>query len=154
MQHDGGATLVFLHLVTAVAGKTTVAVKVDYETVVQSVGRNLDLSSVDSRWLNCQDCQVVVRIDEESHGIACAHVGKKDLDVGAGDECRASSSAGSCVSTRCSIRGGRRGSSCSGNRTGCSCTSEGCEEERHRCTGERVPRGQWHEAGAREVEWG
>ena len=38
---------------------------------------------------------MVVRIDEQSHGIACVvHVGKKDLDVGAGDECRASSSAG------------------------------------------------------------
>ena len=60
----------------------------------------------------------------------------------------------SCVSTRCSSRNGRREDFRSGNRPGWSCTPEGREEERHRCTGERVPRGQWHVAGTREVEWG
>ena len=47
MQRGSGATLVFLRLVTGEAGRTTVAGKVAYETVVRSVGRNLDLSSVD-----------------------------------------------------------------------------------------------------------
>ena len=88
MQRGGGATLVFLCFVTGVAGRTTVAGKVAYETVVRSVGRNLDLISFDSKWLNCQDCEVVVHIDEQSQGSACVlHVGKKYFDVGAGNEC-------------------------------------------------------------------
>ena len=80
MQRGSGATLVFLRLVTGEAGRTTVAGKVAYETVVRSVGRNLDLSSVD-----------VVELPRRR--IGGAHV-KKYFDVGAGDECRASSSAG------------------------------------------------------------
>ena len=73
MQHGTEATLVFLRLVTAPAGKTTVAGKVNCETVVRSVGRNLDLRSLDSKWWNCQDFQVVVRIDEQEpwHCVCC-----------------------------------------------------------------------------------
>ena len=118
----------FLCLVTAVAGRTTVAGKVDDETVLRSVGRNLDPSSVDSKRVNCQDGELVVHIDEQSQGIACVvHVGKKYFDVGAGDECRASSSAGGF---KCEYQGvpgddrRRGGASGSGNRPRWSCIQE------------------------------
>ena len=140
MQRGSEATLVFLCLVTGVAGRTTVAGKVDCETVVRNVGRNLDLSSVHSKWLNCQDCEVVVHIDEQSQGSACVlYVGKKYFDVGVGNECRASSSAGGFQVFQSIPRW--------------SCIPEGREGERHRHTGEHVRRGQSHEAAAREVEW-
>ena len=88
------ASLVFLCLAIAVTDKITVAGKVVFETVVSSVGRNLDLSSVDSKWLNYRGCEVLC-IDEQSRRIECVvHVGKEDLDVGDGDECRASSKCG------------------------------------------------------------
>ena len=46
-----------------------------------------DLSSVDSKGLNYQDCEVLVRINKQSLDIAGGlHVGKDDLDVGAGDQ--------------------------------------------------------------------
>ena len=48
--------MVFLCSVIATAitvvGKSTVAGKVDDETVVRSVGRNIDLSSVNNKWVN------------------------------------------------------------------------------------------------------
>jgi len=44
-------------------------------------------SSVDSKGLNYQDCEVLVRIKKQSPDIADGvHVGKDDLDVGAGDQ--------------------------------------------------------------------
>jgi len=77
-----------------VAGEITVAGKIDYETVVRGVVKNIgfdsftdDLSSVDSKGLNYQDCEVLVRINKQSPDIAGGvHVGKDDLDVGAGDQ--------------------------------------------------------------------
>ena len=46
-----------------------------------------DLSSVDIKGLNYQDCEVLVRINKQSPDIAGGvHVGKDDLDVGAGDQ--------------------------------------------------------------------
>merc|ERR1712136_250203 len=77
-----------------VAGEITVAGKIDYETVVRGMGKNIgfdsfidDLSSVDSKGLNYQDCEVLVRINKQSPDIAGGvHVGKDDLDVGAGDQ--------------------------------------------------------------------
>merc|ERR1712065_125049 len=46
-----------------------------------------DLSGVDSKGLNYQDCEVLVRINKQSPDIAGGvHVGKDDLDVGAGDQ--------------------------------------------------------------------
>ena len=82
----------FLCLVAAVSGTSVVAGKVDDEYVVRSVGRNINLSSVDSKGPNYQDCEVVVDIDERPQFccIACVvHVNKEDFDVGDGDECRA-----------------------------------------------------------------
>jgi len=77
-----------------VAGEITVAGKIDYDTVVRGVVKNIgfdsfidDLSSVDSKGLNYQDCEVLVRINKQSPDIAGGvHVGKDDLDVGAGDQ--------------------------------------------------------------------
>ena len=46
-----------------------------------------DLSSVDSKGLSCDSCEVLVRINKQSPDIAGGvHVGKSDLDVGAGDQ--------------------------------------------------------------------
>ena len=54
-----------------------VAGKIDYETVVRGVVKNIgfdsfvdDLSSVDSKGLNYQDCEVLVRIKKQSPDIA------------------------------------------------------------------------------------
>merc|ERR1712066_626636 len=46
-----------------------------------------DLSSVDSKGLSDKNCEVLVRINKQSPDIAGGvHVGKEDLDVGAGDQ--------------------------------------------------------------------
>merc|ERR1712021_287998 len=46
-----------------------------------------DLSSVDSKGLSDKTCEVLVRINKQSPDIAGGvHVGKSDLDVGAGDQ--------------------------------------------------------------------
>jgi len=68
--------------------------KIDCETVVRGVVKNIgfdpfiyELRSVDSKGLNYQDCEVLVRINKQSPDIAGGvHVGKDDLDVGAGDQ--------------------------------------------------------------------
>merc|ERR1719284_678024 len=77
-----------------VAGEITTQAKIDYEKVVRGVVQKIgfdsftdDLSSVDSKGLNYQDCEVLVRINKQSPDIAGGvHVGKDDLDVGAGDQ--------------------------------------------------------------------
>merc|ERR1712176_84138 len=66
----------------------------DYEKVVRGVVAKIgfdsyvdDLSSVDSKGLSDQTCEVMVRINKQSPDIAGGvHVGKDDLDVGAGDQ--------------------------------------------------------------------
>merc|ERR1711959_642998 len=68
--------------------------KVDYEkivrTAVQGIGYDSyvdDLSSVDSKGLSDKTCEVLVRINKQSPDIAGGvHVGKEELDVGAGDQ--------------------------------------------------------------------
>merc|ERR1719245_187680 len=46
-----------------------------------------DLSSVDSKGLSDKTCEVLVRINKQSPDIAGGvHVGKEDLDIGAGDQ--------------------------------------------------------------------
>merc|ERR1711912_14388 len=46
-----------------------------------------DLSSVESKGLDHKNCEVLVRINKQSPDIAGGvHVGKEDLDVGAGDQ--------------------------------------------------------------------
>jgi S-adenosylmethionine synthetase len=77
-----------------VAGEITTQAKIEYEKVVRAVVANIgfdsyvdDLSSVDSKGLSDKTCEVLVRINKQSPDIAGGvHVGKDDLDVGAGDQ--------------------------------------------------------------------
>merc|ERR1712019_206547 len=77
-----------------VAGEITTQTKIDYEQVVRGVVEKIgfdsyedDLSSVDSKGLSFKTCEVLVRINKQSPDIAGGvHVGKEDLDVGAGDQ--------------------------------------------------------------------
>jgi len=77
-----------------VFGEITTAGKIDYEAIVRAQIREIgfdcfedDLSSVKSKGLSCDDCEVLVRINKQSPDIAGGvHVGKSDLDVGAGDQ--------------------------------------------------------------------
>jgi len=77
-----------------VAGEITTQAKIDYEKVVRGVVAKIgfdsyvdDLSSVDSKGLCHKTCEVLVRINKQSPDIAGGvHVGKEDLDVGAGDQ--------------------------------------------------------------------
>merc|ERR1711988_267462 len=77
-----------------VAGEITTQAKIDYEKVVRGVVKHIgfdsyvdDLSSVDSKGLSDKTCEVLVRINKQSPDIAGGvHVGKDDMDVGAGDQ--------------------------------------------------------------------
>jgi len=77
-----------------VAGEITTQTKIDYEKVVRGVVEKIgfdsyedDLSSVNSKGLSFKTCEVLVRINKQSPDIAGGvHVGKEDLDVGAGDQ--------------------------------------------------------------------
>lgn len=77
-----------------VAGEITTQAKLDYEKVVRGVVAQIgfdsfvdDLSSVDSKGLSDKTCDVLVRINKQSPDIAGGvHVGKDEMDVGAGDQ--------------------------------------------------------------------
>jgi len=77
-----------------VAGEITTQAKIDYDKVVRGVVEKIgfdsyvdDLSSVDSKGLSHKTCEVLVRINKQSPDIAGGvHVGKEDMDVGAGDQ--------------------------------------------------------------------
>ena len=77
-----------------VAGEITTQAKLDYEKIVRRVVKQIgfdsfvdDLSSVDSKGLSDKTCEVIVRINKQSPDIAGGvHVGKDDMDVGAGDQ--------------------------------------------------------------------
>merc|ERR1712083_165226 len=77
-----------------VAGEITTQTKIDYDKIVRGVIAKIgfdsyvdDLSSVDSKGLSDKTCEVLVRINKQSPDIAGGvHVGKEDLDVGAGDQ--------------------------------------------------------------------
>merc|ERR1711981_1306949 len=77
-----------------VAGEITTQAKMDYEKTVRGVVAKIgfdtyvdDLSSVDSKGLSDKSCEVLVRINKQSPDIAGGvHVGKDDMDVGAGDQ--------------------------------------------------------------------
>merc|ERR1712028_92076 len=78
----------------AVMGEITTQAKIDYEKVVRGVVAQIgydsfvdDLSSVDSKGLSDKTCEVIVRINKQSPDIAGGvHVGKDEMDVGAGDQ--------------------------------------------------------------------
>merc|ERR1719441_69442 len=77
-----------------VLGEITTQAKLDYDKIVRGVVEQIgfdsyedDLSSVDSKGLSFKTCDVLVRINKQSPDIAGGvHVGKEDLDVGAGDQ--------------------------------------------------------------------
>jgi S-adenosylmethionine synthetase len=77
-----------------IAGEITTATKMEYEKVVRGVVKKIgfdsyvdDLDSVDSKGLSDTTCEVLVRINKQSPDIAGGvHVGKDDLDIGAGDQ--------------------------------------------------------------------
>jgi len=77
-----------------VAGEITTGAKLDYDKVVRGVVKQIgfdtfvdDLSSVDSKGLSHKTCEVLVRINKQSPDIAGGvHVGKDEMDVGAGDQ--------------------------------------------------------------------
>jgi len=77
-----------------VFGEITTKGQIDYEAIVRAQVREIgftsfedDLSSVKSKGLDCATCEVLVRINKQSPDIAGGvHVGKSELDVGAGDQ--------------------------------------------------------------------
>lgn len=77
-----------------VLGEITTQAKLDYDAIVRKAVKNIgfdsfvdDLASVNSKGLNCDDCEVLVRINKQSPDIAGGvHVGKDEMDVGAGDQ--------------------------------------------------------------------
>merc|ERR1712118_344181 len=77
-----------------VFGEITTGAKLDYEkivrTTVQGIGYDSfvdDLASVESKGLSCWSQEVQVRINKQSPDIAGGvHVGKEEMDVGAGDQ--------------------------------------------------------------------
>merc|ERR1711998_435853 len=77
-----------------VAGEISTTATLDYEKLVRdavaSIGYNSyvdDMSSVDSKGLSYKTCEVLVRINKQSPDIAGGvHVGKDEMDVGAGDQ--------------------------------------------------------------------
>merc|ERR1712060_955259 len=77
-----------------IAGEITTQAKLDYEKVVRAAVAKIgydsfvdDLSSVDSKGLSDKTCEVIVRINKQSPDTAGGvHVGKDEMDVGAGDQ--------------------------------------------------------------------
>merc|ERR1712003_85285 len=77
-----------------IAGEITTQAKIDYEKTVRGVVAHIgfdsyvdDLASVDSKGLSDKTCEVLVRINKQSPDIAGGvHVGKDEMDVGAGDQ--------------------------------------------------------------------
>merc|ERR1711998_268541 len=76
------------------AGEITTEAKLDYDKIVRGVVKHIgfdsfvdDMSSVDSKGLSDKTCEVIVRINKQSPDIAGGvHVGKDEMDVGAGDQ--------------------------------------------------------------------
>merc|ERR1711871_959418 len=77
-----------------VFGEITTQSALDYDKIVRNEVKKIgfdsfvdDLSSVDSKGLSCSTCEVLVRINKQSPDIAGGvHVGKSELDIGAGDQ--------------------------------------------------------------------
>jgi len=77
-----------------VLGEITTKAKLDYNQIVRAAVAKIgydtfedDLASVDSKDLSDKTCEVLVRINKQSPDIAGGvHVGKDEMDVGAGDQ--------------------------------------------------------------------
>merc|ERR1711935_778864 len=77
-----------------VLGEITTKANLDYEKIIRDQVKEIgfssfvdDFASVDSKGLSCDTCEVLVRINKQSPDIAGGvHVGKDEMDVGAGDQ--------------------------------------------------------------------
>merc|ERR1719422_584531 len=77
-----------------VFGEITTGSKLDYDAIIRRAVKDIgydsfldDLSSVDSKGLSCTSCEALSRINKQSPDIAGGvHVGKDEMDVGAGDQ--------------------------------------------------------------------
>merc|ERR1719352_1497227 len=77
-----------------VFGEITTSAKLDYDKIVRGAVKKIGydsyqeaLDSVDSKGLSDKTCEVLVRINKQSPDIAGGvHVGKDEMDVGAGDQ--------------------------------------------------------------------
>merc|ERR1719324_906314 len=77
-----------------VFGEITTSAQVNYDKTVRGVVEKIgfdsyvdDLSSIESKGLSHKSAEVLVKINKQSPDIAGGvHVGKEDLDVGAGDQ--------------------------------------------------------------------
>merc|ERR1712054_323656 len=75
-------------------GEITTSAKLDYDSIVRKAVKGIGfdsfeeaLDSVDSKGLSDKTCEVLVRINKQSPDIAGGvHVGKDEMDVGAGDQ--------------------------------------------------------------------
>jgi S-adenosylmethionine synthetase len=75
-------------------GEITTKAELDYEKIVRDTVKEIgfdsfedDLTSTNSKGLDYKTCEVVVRINAQSPDIAGGvHVGKSEMDVGAGDQ--------------------------------------------------------------------
>merc|ERR1712182_58869 len=77
-----------------VFGEITTSAKLDYDSIVRKAVKGIGydsfeeaLDSVDSKGISDKTCEVLVRINKQSTDIAGGvHVGKDEMDVGAGDQ--------------------------------------------------------------------
>merc|ERR1712178_290934 len=77
-----------------VFGEITTSSKLDYDSIVRKAVKGIGydsyedaLDSVDSKGISDKTCEVLVRINKQSPDIAGGvHVGKDEMDVGAGDQ--------------------------------------------------------------------
>merc|ERR1712193_92851 len=77
-----------------VFGEITTSTKLDYDAIVRQAVQDIgydsfvdDMDSVESKGLSHKSCEVLVRINKQSPDIAGGvHVGKDELDIGAGDQ--------------------------------------------------------------------
>merc|ERR1719387_2583857 len=77
-----------------VFGEITTSAKLNYDTIVRKAVQGIGydsyedaLDSVNSKGVSCKTCEVLVRINKQSPDIAGGvHVGKDEMDVGAGDQ--------------------------------------------------------------------
>merc|ERR1719236_387973 len=77
-----------------VFGEITTKANLNYDKIVRKAVKGIgydsfvdDLSSTVSKGLSCSTCEVLVRINKQSPDIAGGvHVGKSELDIGAGDQ--------------------------------------------------------------------
>merc|ERR1712193_495431 len=77
-----------------VFGEITTSAKLNYDQIVRKAVKGIGydsyqdaLDSVDSKGISDKTCEVLVRINKQSPDIAGGvHVGKDEMDVGAGDQ--------------------------------------------------------------------